>query len=637
MDASKKSNPEDLKDAIHEAALSRSPGGRLALLEERGEYPAAPELAGDPDLLERFMAHLERSVKRDRAAAMAVFLTGLSAFGDEPLNLFLRGPSSIGKTYVTVKALQYFPRDRVLWLGGLSPTALIHDQSVVVDGDSGEAFDPFEGPQQDDFRDSEGKLDKGALREAKREWRQKLKKAVYLVDLTGKILVFLEAPHLETFARLRPILSHDVPEISYKFADRVGGGPLQTMHVKIRGWPATVFCTTAESFVEDLATRSFTFTPTMNPEKYQEVIELEGSRAANPWLHADDAEARALREYVAYLSVRSLPEVVIPFAEQLARAYGATQPRDMRDYQHLQALIKTSTLLNVGKRPVLHVGPRRVLLASLQDLESAMEVFSAVEATTRAGLAGHVTSFYYEVLLPLWEERKQPLTYKELAQAHNERSAVKIASKAVGNYCHALQDIGWVDLEQGEVDRRTVTITPIINPNNLPHYSNGIIYSLFSELDFRNWLIDLKKYSTEKTLLQRCESEEPQPVEVEGVAGTIDDRLLESIFAVEYFPRVKNPVKSSVSPETPETIPLEESGVIPMSSETVEQPTLGEALKLIVEKADEMTRKVGGPVPKEDLRSALSWDLEFFDRVLKQAVRDRLLYETPDDRIGVNW
>ena len=54
-------------------------------------------------------------------------------------------------------------------------------------------------------------------------------------------MVFLENPHPETWARLRPIMRHDKWRIAYKFTDRVGTkGPLRQVTVVIEGWPVFI-------------------------------------------------------------------------------------------------------------------------------------------------------------------------------------------------------------------------------------------------------------------------------------------------------------------------------------------------------------------------------------------------------------
>ena len=97
----------------------------LKALKELGGLKAGDFLAVDPELEPKFMSHIGRTVKHDKMTSNLVLKTGLSAYTKEPLNVFLRGPSSIGKTYVVVNSLTAFPKKDVWFLGGLSPTAQI--------------------------------------------------------------------------------------------------------------------------------------------------------------------------------------------------------------------------------------------------------------------------------------------------------------------------------------------------------------------------------------------------------------------------------------------------------------------------------------------------------------------------------
>jgi len=75
-------------------------------------------------LFKRYMEHLSRFVVHDDSTKKLVFLTGLSAYTKNPINLFLRGESSIGKSHNVTQTLQYFPEEDTFMLGGLSPPQL---------------------------------------------------------------------------------------------------------------------------------------------------------------------------------------------------------------------------------------------------------------------------------------------------------------------------------------------------------------------------------------------------------------------------------------------------------------------------------------------------------------------------------
>lgn len=95
-----------------------------------------------------------------------MFLAGLSACSRNSINVFLKGPSSIGKTYVTMEALKYFPQSDIWMLGGLSPTALVHDYGVFFDPIMGEEVDFDKRPNKRDFKD------KASYKITNRQWQK---------------------------------------------------------------------------------------------------------------------------------------------------------------------------------------------------------------------------------------------------------------------------------------------------------------------------------------------------------------------------------------------------------------------------------------------------------------------------------
>ena len=97
------------------------------------------------DLISYVLSDLEKRVKRDKPTKLSVFFAGLSAYTREPINLFLKGESGVGKSYNVVETLKYFPREDVWFLGGLSPKALIHEHGVLLNK-YGEPLDLSEKP-----------------------------------------------------------------------------------------------------------------------------------------------------------------------------------------------------------------------------------------------------------------------------------------------------------------------------------------------------------------------------------------------------------------------------------------------------------------------------------------------------------
>jgi len=461
------------------------------------------EIKNDPDILARILKHLGKTVVRDEVVKKIIVLTGVSAYSDDPINLFLRGPSSIGKTYNVREALKYFPQEDVWYLGGLSPTALIHDYGVLVD-ENGNPISFLEKPRKADYKDERGKLDRVAYQNALNAWEEKIRKSRTLIDLHNKILIFLEAPRLETYNMLRPLLSHDKREISYKFTDKTSKGMLRTSHVVLSGWPACIFCTTDIKYIEDLATRGFTITPEMSVEKYREACMLQAKMDTSPFTWVEyDQELDLIRNYISTLASyakiaksRYAFKVLIPYAEKLAEVYPAEYSRDMRDFARFRSLIKVNAMLHYPMRPQLIIEKngkkQRFLIATTKDLEVAYSIFTELHETTRTGIPGNVLDFFHNILEPLYKSNG-PLHYSTLAEAYNREHARTVSSRTIRDWCQLLADIGWVDITPDPDDKRKKLVSVIKkNSGILEIYGGTEFNDLFGLKNLKEWFIRLK-------------------------------------------------------------------------------------------------------------------------------------------------
>jgi hypothetical protein len=208
------------------------------------------------NLLDYVLNDLEKCVKKDRPTKLSVFFAGESAYLREPIDLFLKGESGIGKTYNVVETLRYFPQEDTWFLGGLSPKALIHDFGVLL-SKYGEPIDLTEKPVKPKKKQFETEEEyREALKEYDEElkaWSEEIRNSYTLIDLSHRILFFLESPEFNTFRMLYPILSHDTERIEYGFTDKTAKGQLRTAKVVIQGWPATIFLSTDRKYMEELA------------------------------------------------------------------------------------------------------------------------------------------------------------------------------------------------------------------------------------------------------------------------------------------------------------------------------------------------------------------------------------------------
>jgi len=484
----------------------------MSLTDAKVARCAKVNLSSDPMVLQRFMEYLGRYAVRDEAVKKILLLAGLSTYSRDPLNLFLKGPSSIGKSFNVANALKFLGGD-VWWLGGLSPTALVHEYGVLIDPESGEEV-------PDDWKDTrleellkENRLDKDELdakekrlaaklkRQAQGEYREIAKRSYYMVELRHKILVFLEAPHPLTYQMLKPILSHDQINLTFKFTDKVGRGTLRTKTVVLSGWPATVFCTSDPKYVEDLATRGFTITPEMSEEKYRAANVLYGTRKA--FLPEPDKELPIFAEYIghleAFLTLQNIV-VLVPYGPELGEAYPHALARDMRDLPHFLALIEMFAAFHAFQRPVLEIdGEKKAILATMQDFLEAYGLLREFGETTRSGLPAHILRVFHEVMLPLSREQPEGFRYEELVRRHNETFPENVVStKTMYRWTAELSAIGYVDTQPDPAAPRFKLIKVLKNPQDVLSHLLGTLAGSFSLESLKKWWNTLRqRYSSE--------------------------------------------------------------------------------------------------------------------------------------------
>lgn len=513
-------------------------------------------LAPEPKLFQRYMDHLGKTVTHDQVTKQLVFLVALSAYTENPLNLFLRGESSIGKTYNVVQALQYFPPDDVLMLGGLSPTALVHDYGTLMDA-KGEPIDWSEKPsgrkpqkgKKEKPEEYKQRLDEWKNKQEK--WREKLQNSRYIVDLHKKILIFLEAPHRETYNKLRPVLSHDKEEISYKFTDKTPGG-LRTMHVVLSGWPACVFTTTEEQYIEDLATRSFTHTPEAGEGKIHDANKLEAKKRQFPWLFRRDEEWQLLEGYINGLRERLKElKVVNPYAAEFAEHYPHIIPRCMRDFKHICSLLETSALFHFAQRPILQAGEDEYVLCSLKDLALIGTILPKIEESTLTGLPDHILSCFHKAMKPLYEDQGA-FTYKELVEKHNEIFVRKKSYSRLRDYVSLLANVGYVDTYPDPEDRRKILIR-IIKENSL-NLSDSVFQGFqnsFTKEELEEWFSAVKNSVCPEPQILRAKLASEQPTDVQTV---YDEHYSIEHLSFDYSPSHRQNPQGSSTPKTNPTL-----------------------------------------------------------------------------------
>lgn len=461
----------------------------------------AVEVWRTENLIDYILRDLDRRVKRDKATKLSVFFTGLSAYLPEPINLFLKGESGVGKSYNVVETLRYFLQEDVWFLGGLSPKALIHSYGVLLNK-YGEPIDFLDKPVKPKKRSYQNEDEhREALESYKEEikaWNEEIRDSYTLIDLSHKILVFLESPEFETFRMLFPILSHDSHRVEYRFTDKTLKGQLRTSRVVIQGWPATIFLSTDKRYMEELATRSFTVTPEASKEKIEEVNFLTNLKASFPWQYNHETEeAEIIKRLIQSIKnqfTNAPTDVVVPFTS-LHEFFPKEIVRDMRDFQHFTQFLKTVTALHFYQRPFLKINDKKFLIATVEDVRKALEIYSEVFETTRTGTEQRILSFYHEIV-----QIKETWYLKELTAEYNKVHEKKASSETIRRMLERLSEIGYVDIQKDDSDKRLNVYVPLVRHGEKSTISQNLEMWTISATNlkngFRKWLKEILHTTT---------------------------------------------------------------------------------------------------------------------------------------------
>ena len=314
------------------------------------------------------------TIKKDEENKLITFLCELSAYTENSqFNISFNAPSSTGKSYIPTEIARLFPEEDVIEIGYCSPTAFFHDIGEY----------------------------------------QKEKKG-YLVDLSRKILIFLDQPHTQLLERLRPLLSHDKKEIKLKITDKTQKFGLKTKNVLLRGYPSVIFCTAGLKIDEQEATRFLLLSPETNQEKIREAIHEKikketDANAYQEWLDSNP-ERKILKERIKAIKQENIKEIKIGSPEKIEQKFfkknKMLKPRHSRDVGRLISLIKSFALLNLWFRK----RDGATIIANDEDIEGAFKIWNAISESQELNLPPYIFHLYHEVILSAWSDKNKNRT-----------------------------------------------------------------------------------------------------------------------------------------------------------------------------------------------------------------------------------
>lgn len=369
------------------------------------------------------------TIKKDEANKLLTFLGCLSAFTEQAqLNISFNAPSSTGKSFIPLEIASLFPSEDVMKLGDCSPKAFFHEQGV---------FDK--------------------------------EKNTTIVDLSRKILIFLDQPHNALLERLRSLLSHDQKEMISKITDKGAKGGNKTKTVILRGYPAVIFCSAGVQIDEQESTRFILLSPETSQEKLRFAIQEKIRKEADYETYFAELNSnpyrQILKKRIEAIKQEHINEIRIGHPEQLEEIFFAQRatlkPRHQRDIGRLLGITKIFALLNVWFRE----RNGSTIIANEDDIKEALKLWEKISQSQDYNLPPYIYDLYNEIIVPAYQEAKKGITRQDVNKKHYEVYGRMVEDfRLRQQIIPMLETAGLIRQEPDHNDKRKILIYATVEP-----------------------------------------------------------------------------------------------------------------------------------------------------------------------------
>jgi hypothetical protein len=377
------------------------------------------------------------SIKKDKPAKVISFCGMLlTQTNNDQLNIGYQAESSAGKSYIPLEIADYFPVQEVKEIAAASPTSFFHDSG---------------------------------------EWDNERK--ALIVDLRHKILIFIDMPSYELLQRLRPMLSHDKPELRYMITDKSQKHGLRTKNVIIKGPPSVFFCTTKLDPDEQERTRMLLLSPETGQDKLRESLELAALKRGNHEAYrkqiTEDPKRLWLSNRIYWIRRWGIREVILSddsikrVLERFKREHPYLQPRHQRDFPRIFSLIKAHAILNCFNREKVD-GDDTTIMATEADIEAGFKLYKEIERPNELGLSPYIHDIYQDVIQPLLRKLTRDsegeaitgVAKEVIIKRHYEIRHKPLSPEMLKSVLLQLESVGLVKQEPDPNDRRKTLVYP---------------------------------------------------------------------------------------------------------------------------------------------------------------------------------
>lgn len=338
------------------------------------------ELVSSAQLLDAFDGWAEQGAIDEKLNCRLALFGNLSAYyppdvehQDGALNILMIGPHGAGKTPPMNRVSQIFPPQDVMKVAKWSRKALYYLASWDNDTER------------------------------------------YVFNAEGKILLFYEQPPNDVLEELRPHGSHDAYELSHVVVIGIGkqDGMRQTQIIIVRGWPVFYMLTTnsltnirQRDVRREWASRCILTEPTMEKEKYQNVVDHIFRRSKLPIKRLPETDASSLSEWIRYIKKQMVDglEAIILHGDIISETLSpiAEDQQAQRDAAYLSKLIKMVAVFHLRQRLIVEGiwegEASRFVLVSVDDIVTAVNLYSSCfdRMDNRLGKASRFYQAYLE-------------------------------------------------------------------------------------------------------------------------------------------------------------------------------------------------------------------------------------------------
>jgi hypothetical protein len=397
------------------------------------EYPAKIKTDDFPEItIQEVNEVLDDVIKKDDENKAITFISMLLTYTeDSQMNVMFNAPSSTGKSHIPMAIKELFPKDDIRTFGYCSPTAFFHEQGLY---------------------DKETNTT--------------------IVDLSKKILIFLDMPSTDLLTRLRPLLSHDEREITAKITDKSSKGGNKTKVAIIRGFPSVYFCSANAKVDEQETTRFIVLSPSIEHDKViagiNQSVAKESDKDSfakmvfsNPGRDHLKQRIKAIKqEKIVDVKIRDIELVKARFLPDLKNA----KPRQQRDVKKVIGLIKGLALMNVWFRE----REGGYIWANENDINEAFKLWQKISTGQDYGIPAYIYDIYVKIILPVWFENTKKdfpssvhVTRKEIIKKYN-----LVYNRHLSMYNLRLQilpqleAVGLLIQERSNTDSREMVVIP---------------------------------------------------------------------------------------------------------------------------------------------------------------------------------